>query len=259
MFEILGYSDNGCFDAEKMPIALLEMFDGYDKQYNLLKEYSGSLDYVSPRRVATTAIDPLIKTKWGQSAPYNDDCPTNKRASKETDSPICYSGCVATAMAQVINYHKYFAPRKDSYSYYSSIQKHRQTFEYASTTFDWSKLINVYGNDATVEQKAEVAKLMHACGVAVSMDYGDKSDGQSGAYPFDIPYAMITYFGYNPNMTYKKKDYYSSDEWDAMILQELQANRPILYSGRGSGGHQFILDGCDILILVKHLGETFLI
>lgn len=56
---------------------------------------------------------------------------------------------------------------------------------------------------------------------------------------------MITYFGYNPNISFMKKDYYSSEEWDSIIMQELEANRPIIYAGYGSGGHCFILDGCD--------------
>ena len=242
MYQILGYSDNGTFDAENIPVALYEIFDGYDRQYDLLLDYSESTQMTTPRRASIPAIEPLIQTKWGQDTPYNDECPVNKRAS---DGSKCYSGCVATAMAQVMNYHKYPSTGIGSYTYTSSTQKHVQSFNFGATSFDWDNLVNVYGNDATDEQKAAVAKLMHACGVAVSMDYGDSSDGQSGAFPYDIAYGMINYFGYNSNIVYKKKDYYSSEEWDAIILQELESNRPIIYAGYGSGGHCFILDGCD--------------
>lgn len=242
MYQILGYSDESLFDAERMPVALLEVLDGYEKQFKLFKEHPDLLDKQTSQRTTTIAVEPLIKTKWGQKSPYNDDCPVNKRAS---DGSKCYSGCVATAMAQVMNYYQYPTVGNGSYTYISSTQKYLQSFDFSNTTFDWEKMVNVYGNEATDEQKAEVTKLMHACGVAVSMDYGSKSDGQSGAYSCDVPYAMITYFGYNPNMTYKEKDYYTSDEWNAIILHELEEKRPILYSGRGTGGHQFILDGCD--------------
>lgn len=245
MFQILGYSDNGKFEAEKMPVALLEMFDGYDKQYDMLIKHTETFEHNSPQRSSTTVIEPLIKTKWGQDSPYNDECPTNKLATESTDSPICYSGCVATAMAQVMNYYKYPSTGVGSYTYRSSTQKHIQSCNFGATSFNWDNLVNVYGNDATDKQKAEVAKLMHACGVSVSMDYGEKSDGQSGALPYDIPYGMITYFGYNPNISFMKKDYYSSEEWDSIIMRELEANRPIIYAGYGSGGHCFILDGCD--------------
>ena len=120
--------------------------------------------------------------------------------------------------------------------------------DFSNTTFNWDNLIDTYGDDATEDQIAEVAKLMHACGVSVSMDYGIDSYGQSGALSHDIPYAMINYFGYNPNMVYKQKDFYSADEWESLIMQELEAGRPIIYGGydsNGKNGHQFILDGCD--------------
>lgn len=242
MYQILGYSSNGTFDAEKIPLVLFEILDGYDRQYDLLLNHTESIGKIKPRRTTTPAIEPLIKTKWGQGTPYNDECPVNKRAS---DGSKCYSGCVATAMAQVMNYYKYPSKGIGSYAYISATQKHIQSFDFGNTTFDWGKMVNVYGNEATKEQKSEVAKLMHACGVAVSMDYGDSSDGQSGASPYDIAYAMINYFGYNPNTVFKMKDYYSSEEWNSIIMQELEAGRPMLYGGRGTGGHRFILDGCD--------------
>lgn len=242
MYQILGYSDNGCFETDNMPVALLEMFDGYDLQYQFLMEHSESFEQSSPQRIPTTAIGPLIKTKWGQDTPFNDDCPTNRRAS---DGSRCASGCVATAMAQVMNYHQYPTSGIGTYSYTSATQRHFQSMDFSQQNFNWANMLNTYDDNCSDAQKAEVAKLMHACGISVSMDYGCSSDGQSGASPHDIAYAMINYFGYNPNTVFKMKDYYSSEEWDSIILKELEAERPILYGGRGTGGHRFILDGCD--------------
>lgn len=244
MYKILGYSYNGQFDEEIAPAGLLEMMETYNRQYNALIDKPEQFESdVYQEEITVEPIEPLIKTKWGQNEPYNNDCPTNRNA---TDDSKCASGCVATAMAQVMNYYKYPTKGKAKYSYVSGTQSHFQSFNFGITTFYWDNILNEYGNNATEVQKAEVAKLMHACGVSVSMDYGESADGQSGACPSDIPYAMINYFGYNPNTVYKEKDYYTTEEWTNMILQELKASRPILYGGRGgSGGHRFILDGYD--------------
>lgn len=239
---ILGYSDYGTFSPENMPDALLEFLDGYNSQYDYLLGHAEAYKKNDAAKTPTHAIEPLIKTKWGQGTPFNGDCPVNNRA---TDGSKCASGCVATAMAQVMNYHQYPTKGIGAYSYTSSTQKHRQSMDFSSTTFDWAIFLDTYDDKATNEQKAEIAKLMHACGVSVSMDYGVDSDGQSGACPYDIVYAMINYFGYNPNTVFKMKDYYSAEEWDAIIMQELEAGRPLLYGGRGTGGHRFILDGCN--------------
>ena len=242
MFKILGYSDNGLFEPQNMPDGLLEIIDGFNCQYDILVEHPELFSKTNIKKAPVKAIEPLIKTKWDQDSPFNDDCPVNSRA---TDGSKCASGCVATAMAQVMNYYKYPSKGIGSYSYTSKTQKHYQTMDFGNTLINWDNMIDTYGRDATEEQKTEVAKLMHACGVSVSMDYGSSSDGQSGASPYDIAYAMINYFGYNNNVVFKMKDYYTDEEWNDILMQELQNGRPMLYGGRGTGGHRFILDGCD--------------
>lgn len=245
LYKILGYSDNGCFDADSAPEGLLEMLGEYDAQYTSVYTALDEIPSMSSVRQSVQAVEPLIKTKWGQAAPYNNDCPKNKRA---TDESKCMTGCVATAMAQVMNYYQYPNVGQGVYLYQSATQGHFLMQYFSDTTFDWSLLTDNYNETSTDEEKSEVAKLMKACGVSVSMDYGNTKDGQSGAAPTDIPYAMINYFGYNSNVVYKNKDYYLPEEWDTMIMQELNAGRPILYGGFDSdnrNGHRFILDGCD--------------
>ena len=242
MFKILGYSDKGLFEPQNMPDGLLEIIDGFDNQYSILLEHPELFSNSHVKKAPVKAIEPLIKTKWDQDSPFNDDCPVNSRA---TDGSKCASGCVATAMAQVMNYYKYPSKGIGSYSYTSKTQKHYQTMDFGNTLINWDNMIDIYGRDATEEQKTEIAKLMHACGVSVSMDYGNSSDGQSGASPYDIAYAMIKYFGYNNNVVFKMKDYYTDEEWNDILMQELQNGRPMLYGGRGTGGHRFVLDGCD--------------
>lgn len=244
LYKILGYSDNGVFNPETAPEGLLDMLNGYDAQYMLIKDKLPSANNVSTI-APIEPIEPMIQTRWGQMAPYNNDCPQNKRAS---DGSKCASGCVATAMAQVMNYYKYPNVGKGIYLYQSATQGYILMQDFSNTTFDWNRLTNTYNESSAEESKAEVAKLMKACGVSVSMDYGQSSDGSSGAAPTDIPYALINYFGYNENVNYKSKDYYTPEEWESMIMEELNAGRPILYGGFDSNyrnGHRFILDGCD--------------
>ena len=248
MYEILGYSDEGMFDTGRMPIALLELINNYDRQYTLIKE-SPDIDTNESNNVINNVapIPPMITSKWGQTEPFNANCPLDKSYSYDT---LSVTGCIATAMAQIINYWKY--PTKctgGTYYYFNPFYSGYQLvyFNYDSYLINWNNLIDDYTN-ATEEQKEEVAKLMFACGVSVAMGY---SAGGSGTMDYNIPYALKHYFGYNPNIVYRNRDYYTTNEWNSMIMNELISGRPILYggydddNGKKSGGHEFILDGCD--------------
>ena len=244
LYKILGYSDNGCFDGETAPDGLLEMMEGYEEQYANVYSFIDEIKQKSKMRSIVEPIEPLIQTRWGQIAPFDLQCPIDKR---ETDGRRCPVGCVATAMAQVMNYYKYPSQGTGSMSYTTETLRIPQSFDFSATTFNWSLMLDAYNDNASTEQKVEIAKLMHACGISVCMDYGQQK-GFSGAAPVNIPYAMINYFGYNPNIVYRHRDYYSSEEWNNFILEELKNGRPLLYGGFNSelkGGHRFILDGCD--------------
>lgn len=250
MYDVLGYSDNGVFNDEDIPAGLIFMLNEYNQQYDLVKAIGGNMD--AKAKGSVTPIAPLLSTKWGQRAPYWLQCPQH-------NEDYCVSGCVATAMAQVMAYHKYpNNAQGGSVGYQSSELGIYQYLNFDSQHFDWDKIKDTYiyyydenGNRQSVparsaEENDEAAKLMHACGVSVFMDYNTSANGGSGAFSFDIPYALIHNFGYNPNIYYAEKDFYVRSEWDEIILSELNAKRPILYSGRGSlGGHQFVLDGVD--------------
>ncbi|MBQ5980949.1 MAG: leucine-rich repeat protein [Prevotella sp.] len=239
---ILGYSDHGAFDDNKAPEGLLELMLNYDAQYSFLLANGCVTSY--DHKTDSKDIGPLIPSQWGQDSPFNDDCPENK---KFATGELCASGCVATAMAQVMNYYKYPAKGQGgTYTYTINSQGIPQSFNYDALTINWDNILNIYDSNSTDKQKSEVAKLLHACGVSVSMDYGEDNYNQSGAYSPNIPYAMIHYFGYNPNVVYYDRAYFSDKEWNQIIMAELESSRQILYSGQSwLGGHQFILDGCN--------------
>ena len=239
LYKILGYSDNGIFDSETAPIGLIDMLNNYDEQYTCVYPDLDKATKGVQKSYSFSPIQPLIQSKWDQSDPYNLDCPKD---IKSTSGKNCVTGCVATAMAQVMNFWKYPESGNGSNSYTSSTQRIYQSMDFSSVHFDWDNMLNEYNSDATETQKSAVATLMHAAGVSVSMDYADVS----GAYAIDMAYALSHFWKYNPNVSYKKKQYYSDEAWNQLILSELSEGHPILYAGQGSsGGHQFILDGCN--------------
>ena len=239
LIKILGYSDNGTFDSETAPVGLIDMLNNYDEQYtNVYSELDKAPKGVQ-KNYSFSSIQPLIESKWDQSDPYNIDCPKD---IKSESGKNCVTGCVATAMAQVMNFWKYPETGIGSNIYTSSTQHISQSMDFSSVHFDWANMLNEYNSDATSTQKEAVSTLMHAVGVSVSMDYASSS----GAYAIDMAYALSHFWKYNPNVSYKKKQYYSDEAWNQLILGELSEGHPILYAGRdNSDGHQFVLDGCN--------------
>jgi len=236
---ILGFSDNGTLDLNNMPDIQRAWLQGYADEISWLKQHpikqSGTGTNARTRTGShdTKPIAPLITTAWNQHSPYNDLCPdytTGKRA---------VTGCVATAMAQVMNYHKWpiaatevIPEYRDGYgAYHSSLE---------ATTFDWDRMQNSYNGYETPEQKTAVAKLMQYCGYSVEMNYGPSS----GASIFKMAQALKNYFDYKGTTTYISRSFYSYEKWEDIIYHELASNRPVLYGGQSTGGgHAFVCDG----------------
>ena len=188
----------------------------------------------------TTSVSPLVLTHWGQGAPYNKLCPTT---SKGKPYP---TGCVATAVAQIMYYHKY--PEKGIgshiYSFTPSEGDGRVvSADFSSTYYDWNNMIEQYtAGSYSDAQAAAVATLMLQCGVSIDMQY---TESGSGAYTYAACNSLRRYFGYNKNIGIHYRDYYSTQQWMDLIYSELNQNRPVLYGGSDSkqGGHCFVLDG----------------
>ncbi len=242
---VLGYSDKGHLDFKNLPSNLKALLDGYKSEIEFLQTYEGNdLEVVTPTIKATSAVEPLIKTTWGQEMPYYLQCPME-------NGEYCVVGCVATAMAQVMYYWK-FPTSSDAISGYGGGWWGGITVPaLPATTFDYSLMLPSYchwdwdnseliQDTYTTEQAQEVAKLSRYCGQAVEMDYSPEG---SGAYTWDQLAAMKN-FGYSNNAQLKSKSG-NTTEWESMIRTELEAGRPILYSASdpSAGGHAFICDG----------------
>lgn len=213
---------------------LSERADAASNAYNTLQELLTTS--------VEDAVEPLITTKWNQNEPYYNQVPLYEKSGK---SYHYYTGCVATAMAQVMNYYKYPTQGIGSHSYkYPNEESPIGTLsvDFYKTTYDWAHMKDTYikGSYTTTEATA-VATLMYHCGVAVDMEYGE--DG-SGAFNHMAGIAFRTYFGYNKNIKYRNKDTYPDVEFINMLRESLAAKRPVIYGGSGSqGAHSFILDG----------------
>lgn len=221
---------HGC----ELPEGLIGLFETYRQQYKLLQ--SGE---ITTEKAAATInipdVEPMIKTKWRQGAPYSNLCPSG-----------CPSGCVATAMSQVMNYHQYPVSGHGTFTYSSRSRRFRCSYNFEDATFYWDKLKKAYPTSTLgdVSGAEEIAQVTYACGVSVGMDYNN--DG-SGAYMSDVPYALIHFFGYNGNVSYRDRTCYNATEWYDMLCKELQEGRPVLYGGVDSknGGHAFVIEGCN--------------
>jgi hypothetical protein len=161
------------------------------------------------------------------------------------------TGCVATAMAQVLKYWDYPTQGNGSHSYTHALGQ--QSADFAATTYDWANMPLELTASSTDVQKAAVAKLMYHCGVSVDMNYGVASTGGSGAYTISsksngthcAEYALREYWGYKPTLQGLQKASYKDADWKTMLKDELKAGRPVIYSGQGDGGHCFVCDGYD--------------
>jgi len=188
-------------------------------------------------------VDSMVTTLWNQSKPYNNLCPAYLGANKYP------TGCVATAMAQIMKYHSY--PEKgEGYNGYSFTPTTGTgvylSADFSDTYYDWANMIDIYSDEAgyTDEQATAVATLMYHCGVAVSMQY---TPSGSGALMAEAATALRNNFSYNENIGIHYRDYYSDKEWMKLMYEELDNGRPVLYAGTdaSSGGHCFVIDGYD--------------
>ena len=236
--EILGYGD-GNLDMDKIPANMRWWLSTYKEQIDFLFKNPDlkvkKLNESSEALRASTVVSPLLTCIWDQDAPFYNQCPTRSGVH-------CLTGCVATAMAQVMYFWKYPA-QAPALSAYTTATRRISMPALSATTLNWNNMIDDYTGSYTNAQATAVATLMLYCGQSCYMDYDTESNGGSGAYSDDQLTGMKA-FGYNSGATYVQRKNYTDAQWTAMMLEDLQAGRPILYGGDdGTYGHAFVVDG----------------
>lgn len=238
---MLGYAEYGEFDTKAMPPAMKWWLDEYGRQIEFAATHGhsapgGETAALVRSRAGREAIAPMISTHWDQVEPFNEMCPL--MGTERT-----YTGCVATAMAQVMKYWNYPARGTGSISYTAETLQKKLTMDFSTRPFEWDKMVDDYLPGQYTDETADaVAYLMKACGYAVKMDY---STDASGALAMYIPRALTHYFGYDGNALYTLRAYHSAAEWETLIYDNLKNVGPLLYGGSSNigGGHSFVCDG----------------
>ena len=245
MPEVVGYSAQGTYDPDHLPANYVGFMKAYQETVEaLLKgdaQVSGGLAEVRQwraERAGSAAVAPLLDgIKWDQREPYNNMCPLYEGTNRSV------TGCVATAMAQVMMYYKNPKKLKSTIeSYTTKAYGINIPAIYSGATYDWDNMLPDYSkSDYNSAQADAVAKLMYHCGAAVKMDYGPSSGANV------TPAILATYFGYDADLMQDlTRTVFTLQQWMTLIDNELKAKRPILYSGQSSdGGHEFVCDGSD--------------
>lgn len=231
--EVLGYSAKGQFSLDNMPVNMKSWLQSYSDQMAYLDRHP---EAAAPRRtVAGDPISPLIASQWDQTAPYNDLCPLD-------GTQRSLSGCVATALAQVMYYHKYPAATTATVPGYTTRKKKFVLPDIpAGTPIDWDNILPSYNGSETDAQKEAIANLMLLCGTIVQMNYSATFSGANGV---DAIFGLLNYLDYDISTTHESHSYYRVEEWNQKVYNELAANRPVYYEGSSSStGHAFVIDG----------------
>ncbi len=243
---VLGFSFTGIFDRLNLPPQMQgylhhvkrQLYENYVndvkaspedlKEWERLKSKNPDALQVFSGR----SIEPMLFTTWDQGTYYNEMCP----ADPAGPGGHCYTGCVATALGQLVNYFRWPLQGTGSYSYdcppYGTL-----SVDYSEADYRWNEMpleLNT-SNPPTAE-------LLYHLGVSCDMVYGPNG---SGMYNHKAAYSLRTFFKYSPETQYVYRDSTSMD-WDSLLLSHLDRNMPMYYAGwsvPNVNGHAFICDG----------------
>lgn len=224
---ILGYSESTTFNAETLPDNFRWWLDQY-KENGVSK---------APAKAGGSRhdVEPIVKTTWDQTAPFNKYVPHGNFVPFVT-------GCTSTALAQIMKHHEWPKQGKGS-NRYTVTYNQTTPIEFSAdfnTTYDWANMIDNYTGSYSEAQGDAVAKLMYHVGVAERTIFGSSSsaDDRHGAQ------ALIRNFGYDASMMRAERQFFTDEEWENIVYDELAEGRPLMYSGSSAKvGHAFVCDG----------------
>ena len=309
--QILGFCDDGEFNPDIMPDALRDLMGAYNEQIDIIKKVEpevshngkGPKQWTPQFHDVTNIHGPLLTTYWVQAAPYNWEVarqiagvknPEGMTEAKLNEALAPPTGCVITALCQIMNYHKWPVKGTGSYSYkeYRGANSDYTTgtnihtgndisSNFAEHTYDWAHMRDEYegiyfenapdkasGKYNKTEGDA-VALLMYDVGVSLNTRYGHNKesagkdeDGNdlgpnvkgTGGSEYDITTALVKYFGYastvkaraRGNISGKSTSNYTDAEWEAMLVNEINNNRPVFMTGANANNtesHAYVCDG----------------
>ena len=209
---VWAYSNEGTFHAGNMPENVAWWLAEYQRQLQFLRQHPEAA--CQPRKLSSS-VEPLMTTRWKQSAPYNEEIPSI-RFALGTYKPVV--GCVALAMAQMMKAHNWPTTGEGSHSYSWQPQgaQRATTFsaDFGNTTYQWASMKDSYTSSQTA---TAAATLCYHAGVAVDMQYNTADNGGSGAQIYDAMKALRNYFRYEKGLDLYLRDFYSLETWEQML------------------------------------------
>lgn len=230
MGEVLAYSHEASIDMANLNPEARYLFDTYRQVFEELGKNKGLTTRAETATKATDDVQPLLKSKWGQEYPY----------SKQTQY---VTGCVATAVAQVMYYHKWPAQGKGQESYKVTFDNTVRSADFTKSHYDWDNMLPDYNRrNVTTKQEDAVALLMNDVGIATNMQYTDRV---SGTQSYMAERALRNYFDYDASMV--TRSYEGVDKFIEIVKKELRNGFPLYISGdsKTGGGHAWVCDGFD--------------
>ena len=244
-YPILGYSFSNNYVVGEEPAHLAGWMKQYEEQIIEIKRTATAAtpEIAAQWEVATDSqfrtqgqVQPLLTTRWNQHPYYNAQCPFDADSGERT-----VTGCVATAMAQLMKYHHHPTQGVGFHSY-----NHKEygtlSANFGSTTYDWEDM-----PFAVEAPNASVALLNYHCGVSVDMNYNVADEGGSSAQGAVLVAPVLKrHFSYASSTTAIYREDYTDQAWKDLLKAEIDAARPMFYEGSGAGsGHAFVCDGYD--------------
>ena len=230
MGKVLAYSKEASIDMANLNPEARYLFDSYRQVYEELGKHKTLTTRAGAATKTADAVQPLLKSKWGQDYPY----------SKLTQY---VTGCVATAVAQVMYYHKWPAQGKGQESYTVKFDNTVRSADFTKSHYDWDNMLPDYNRrNITTKQEDAVALLMNDVGIATNMQYTDRA---SGTQSYMAERALRNYFDYDASMV--TRSYEGIDNFIEIVKKELRNGFPLYISGdsKTGGGHAWVCDGFD--------------
>ena len=214
---VIAYSTTTAWSADAMPDAARRVVATPVAAFNY---GSGSF---RAARIGQATNKVLETPAWSQEAPFNNNIPGRR-----------LTGCVGVALAEILKYHTYPENRPAALA-----------ADGGATTYSWQDMRNDnYRTGYSMDEADAVAALVADAAIAIGTDFGMSS---SSAFEVKVPYALTSMFGYDSGVSYKKRAEMDKASWDALIVNEIDEGRPVLYSGQDvSSGHAFVCDGYEI-------------
>lgn len=233
---VLGYSDCGIIDTDNMPDGLKELLEMYAYEASTVSSVSTAYSPMPKESISLPAIAPLVTCHWNQGAPYNTLCPPNSEGGTSV------TGCVATALAQILYCHKW--PNVLQHDIPGYVTRTTGTTMPALPASGWpgfSNMRDTYVASDTDAGAADVAALMLYCGQALEMNYNTSS----GANTSNIVKVLRHDFDYFNGVRLMERNSYNNDDWTILLYKELSEGRPMVFRGNPLNrvGHAFVCDG----------------